>query len=939
MEAPAEPRPSQSWRRVAPAGGFRRWYPAVVFVAAVVALMPNAITGRATYVAVDVIETTSPYRDHLERPPRVVSPAQTDHVEHLPLTLKFVDELRDGNWQLWDPAVGAGTPTATAFPWLVSPFNLVYLVLPGWYATTLDAALTLLVGQVLTFLLIRRLGASRAASTFGAVAYAFTGANMAFIQRPFGAVWVLPGLLWAISRAMDRPSVPRSLLVGGFVAWCWFEGFPAVFAYSIYTAVAWSVWLAARRLRRLRADGEPLSVAARAVAGRLAATGGGFVWGVLVAMITLLPFVDEVQGRGLLDLRTTNLHSHLPSFYVWSIFDLKVNGDPLDLGSVWGGVHPFESITMVGSIVLAAAFTGLVVPRFTRRLRLAPAGRDAWPFFALLPAVLAFLVFVGTRLLGWVYLVPGIASNPLHRSRFLIGLGFAVLAALHLDHMLGRVPRREGEAIPASAQLAAAACWCIIAVVTGDDLVRAAWRAAQGREMLGGVLVGVGFVVVAGLVVWLARSHALPNLGAVALAGLVFLQVAYPLRNFTPESPVEDFYPETAGHRELERLGGGRYRFAASASNFYFNSAQLLDLYDLRGIVLYGRELRAMLQSASPETFRRDPLKQVLVRDEWDLASPVYDDLALRHFALATSELPFGQQVTPATDWTSWAAATDVTGHVELPPGRELAALALPLRHRGNCDHDTLTLEVLQGDRVVASSRRPAYDAAGGWLWLAVVGSELSSGSADIRVSADEPCQLEVGVTGGRAAVQMMVEDPADGVRLVSTEQAWIYERPGARPLVSTHTDWGAFTERRELLHRLQNRPPAEANTAFLLGSGEPSKAAGTATIHQFDIDDDVVTAVAESSSRALVVLAQADAPGWTVTVDGEDRPMESVDGALMGVFVEPGRHDVRFEYRPRNFVVGAATTGFALALGVLLAMWSRKRSRCGATEPRLGQR
>ena len=250
-----------------------------------------------------------------------------------------------------------GTPTASTFPWLTSPFNLPYLVAPGWYAASLHVALTLLVGQLLMYLLVRHLGGSRAAATFGAVAYAFTGTNMVFIQRPLSAVWVLPGLLWAVHRMVARPTVPRGLAVGGFVAWCWFEGFPSVFAYCTYTAVAWAIWLVVQHHRRNDA-GLGSREGLRDALTRLVTTGVAFVWGAILAGVTLLPFVSEISERRLLELRDADLTTHLPSFYVWSLFDLKVNGDPLDPGTVWGGVNPYESVTMIGSIVLVAASRG-----------------------------------------------------------------------------------------------------------------------------------------------------------------------------------------------------------------------------------------------------------------------------------------------------------------------------------------------------------------------------------------------------------------------------------------------------------------------------------------------------------------------------------------------------------------------------------------------------
>jgi hypothetical protein len=888
-------------------------------VVALVALMPSALAGRATYIAVDLAEPTSPYRESLDRPPHVVSPIQTDQIEHLPITLRFVDELLDGDLQLWEPRIGAGTPTLAAYPWLASPFNLLYVALPDPWATTLDAALTILVGQIFMFLFVRRLGASRAAATAGAVAYALTGTAMVFIQRPFGVAWVLPGLLWAIHRAFERLTVGRMLAVAGLVAWCWFEGFPSAFAYSIYTAALWAIWLAYRRYRRLRPATTSWREAATAAVARLAAVGGGFVAGVLLAGVSLVPFLAEVERRGLLDLRPQDLNSHLPAVYIWSLFDLSVNGDPLDPSTVWAGINPFESITMVGSIVLVGAFAGLV-PVLSRRFRLTADGRDAWPFFAVLAVVITFLVFVGTRLLGWLYEVPGIAGNPFSRARFLIALGLCVLATLHLDTMLG-IGRARTEPLPPKVALAVLAGWLLIAAVTVDDVVRGFTGPGPTKDWVWGVAVGALFVALATAVIWLWRRHGrgLPAVAGTLLAALIFVQVAYPLRDFTPEAPVDLFYPTTSAHEVLEELSDGRYRFAATGLNFYPNSAQLLDLYDLRGIALYDRELRALLTSATPETFQLDNLKQLLTRDEWNLTSPAYDDLALGLFALATTETPYGREVDADDGWDRWAPTQDVDVDVTVPPGEELAGLAVPLRARGDCGSAALRFRLLEGGREVDEVRRPASDAAGDWVAVGLLGRDLRGERATVAVDVDGDCDLEVGVVGAtdggdRPARTMYLDDPDDGVRLVATEQAWIYERPTARQIVSAHSAWRWFPDQPTLLAALEDRSEADADTVYLVGEGDdqPSEPGGP-TLHDVDIGDGEVVARVVADEPGLVVLAQDFSAGWTVAVDGRGEDLQSVDGALMGVFVPEGEHVVRFRYQPGEIRAGAAVTVLAI--------------------------
>jgi hypothetical protein len=902
---------------------------AVVFLGLAGLLMPHAITGQATYLASDMAEKFAPYRDEIGRPPDVESPVQTDQVEHTAAIVQFYAELRKGHFQTWDPRIGGGAPLGTLpYPGVLSPLNLPHLVFPAWFAITLRAFLSLVVGQWLMYLLLRRFQLHRTTALVGAVAYAFTGTNIVFLQR-IGAVFVLPGVLWALHRASERCTLGRALTVGAFVAWCWFEGFPSAFVYSLYVAILWALWLIYRRIRR----GDDVPSAAR----RLAGLGAGVGWGVGLSIVTLLPFLLEVGDRHLLGRREFGAENHLPGIHLFGLLDLAVNGDPLVPASWWSGQNPYESVVLVGSLVLAAAGLGLVAAALGR-LKLRPVQRDAWPFFAVLAAAVAFLDFIGGPALGLAYKVPGIANNPFLRTRFLIALGLVVLAAIALDRLI--YPDGAGaseERAPRWVSGLVVGGFLIAAATQVHDLNRLALAWLRRDEVIRGAEIAVlvaGVALVAAIVVRRAARGM-----TVLCAGLVvvlFMQLAWPLRSFTPESPVEVTYVRAPGHAELERLSEGRYRFAATDSNFYPNSAQLFDLFDLRGLALYGLEIRHLIEAATPNAFARDPLKQIIFRDEWNLASPIYDDLALRFFALGTNEEPFGQRVVVSEPqgWTRLEAAQTFTISAPGP----LAGVALPLRSAPGCARSSLRIEARSGDRVLDVTSRPAYDAVGDWLPFGLVGGSVEAGDqVTLMLSADPECEVDVGVDGrgsSTPATVVYLDDPSDAVELVATEQAWIYERSTARALVSVHTEWRWYSTQAALLSALATRSPANADVAYLVGAGDPpSGALGTAALVSSSIKDEKVDAVVDAKSESVVILAEAAARGWQVTVDGDRASLLDVDGALMGVRVPAGRHTVRFEYAPAAFRVGAAVSSILglLGLGALGGQWWRRRRSTAA--------
>ena len=90
----------------------------------------------------------------------------------------------------------------------------------------------------------------------------------------------------------------------------------------------------------------------------------------------------------------------------------------------------------------------------------------------------------------------------------------------------------------------------------------------------------------------------------------------------------------------------------------------------------------------------------------------------------------------------------------------------------------------------------------------------------------------------------------------------------------------------------------------------------------QTDLPDEVALEV-RSGGAGLLVLRNTMATGWTATVNGRERSIAAVDGALRGVVVEAGRSQVVFRYRPWFVQVGAllAIAGIMLVLaaGVIL--------------------
>jgi len=68
-----------------------------------------------------------------------------------------------------------------------------------------------------------------------------------------------------------------------------------------------------------------------------------------------------------------------------------------------------------------------------------------------------------------------------------------------------------------------------------------------------------------------------------------------------------------------------------------------------------------------------------------------------------------------------------------------------------------------------------------------------------------------------------------------------------------------------------------------------------------------------------MMVLSDTYYPGWKATIDGEEVEIHEAYGALRGVVVPAGSHEVRFSYHPTLVYIGAfLTLSGILALGAL---------------------
>ena len=245
-------------------------------------------------------------------------------------------------------------------------------------------------------------------------------------------------------------------------------------------------------------------------------------------------------------------------------------------------------------------------------------------------------------------------------------------------------------------------------------------------------------------------------------------------------------------------------------------------------------------------------------------------------------------------------------------------------------------------------------------LWVDSAALAGKRGTVRIDLTAATPTEVFLGGLGpspGADEEQQAVArelairtEELAHVRLRSSDAtALIYENEDALPQAYVATSLGRSGSLEDLYTRLETSPgdataiALESDVAGTLLDGEaaprawPDRSGGAAEI--VSGRDSELQIHADAPEGGVLVVARLPASGWRATLDGVRVPIVPVNGALTGIVLPPGAHDVRLLYSPTWLRIGAAVSALALALwfgvivralGAPLPCSSSRRSRTG---------
>jgi len=404
--------------------------------AAALLLLPVVFTGRALltgriYAPTDLAYQAEPLRSLASQYgiTAIGNRSETDvYSQMIPWRAAVRYALANHEWPLWNPFMFCGDILAGSVQ--ASPYYPTYVIgylLPLRAAITFTASMSYFLAALGMFLFVRELKMREASAFAGAIAWAFSGFVIFFLETPLGlGVTLLPFVCFAALRLIEAPSIPATVFLAFIMASVLFAGHPeTAFQLILIASLLGAFHLATHE------HGPMIRIAGSVIrAGMLA---------LAIAAIHLLPMFEAVTQTAEYQSRLVEQsQSHEASSIVDVNQGLLVNILPFLFGvsgeetaSVQPRFPPPAS-AYPGGLMLAMGAYGLVYGRWRGKRLLTALG------------VLGCLAAAGAP---WIvrafYAVPVLRFTLVERLTFVGAFAVAALAAGGVEAWLERGSSRQ----------------------------------------------------------------------------------------------------------------------------------------------------------------------------------------------------------------------------------------------------------------------------------------------------------------------------------------------------------------------------------------------------------------------------------------------------------------------------------------------------------------
>ncbi len=384
------------------------WPIIFIFIVWIIFSSPYFLKNLAPFPSTYLVNFFSPWTSYPELAGPVKNNAMSDVINQIYPWKNFaIEELKGGQIPLWNPYSFSGTPHLANYQSAVlSPFNLLFLILPFIEAWSFLILLAPLLAGLFMYLFTRSINASRTGSLISSISFMFCGFITTWLS--YGtlsyAILYLPLSLFAIEKFYKTIKIRYLILLSLTIPLSFFSGHFQISLYFFLTTLGYSIYK---------------FIVQRNISLFILSTFSIFT-GILLSLPQILPSVEAYFQS----LRSTIFQKGeiIPWSYVPTLIAPDIFGNPVTRNDWFG--HYAEWNTYIGIIPLFLALYSIMSTKKVQTFFLFFCGISSLLFAFETPFITNLLVDSRT---------PVLSTSALSRVVAIFCFSFAGLSAVGFD--------------------------------------------------------------------------------------------------------------------------------------------------------------------------------------------------------------------------------------------------------------------------------------------------------------------------------------------------------------------------------------------------------------------------------------------------------------------------------------------------------------------------
>jgi Bacterial membrane protein YfhO len=412
-------------------------------------------------------------------------------------TLAWV-QVHQGHLPLWNPFNGLGLPLA--FNWQSAAFSLptvVSYIFPLHLAYTVQIIVTLVVAGTGAYVLARVLHVGVIGCATAGVIFELSGSFMGWLGYPHASVMSWAGWLLAVAILIVRGGhrIRNIAIFAVILAFAVYAGQPEILAMLVVCAIVIVVTMVVVLKVRAEDDGRGW---VRPLLDLALAVGAGIALGAPLVLPGLQILSRSTRDSASL-VAQTEVGKALPPHDLVHLLVQGYNGLPIAGSHVFGDAVYFDTAAYVGIVGIALAILGLL--RNWRQPEVVS--------FTVLACVSGAIVFAPPVEALFLHL-PLVQTIDWHRELMPLGLCFAILAAVGMDHLVRNSAKRSTQLLLGGVLTAGLTLLAILWLVGTSELSSLETTLRRNSLIWPAVTTGLALALVGVLVAWTSKART-PN--------------------------------------------------------------------------------------------------------------------------------------------------------------------------------------------------------------------------------------------------------------------------------------------------------------------------------------------------------------------------------------------------------------------------------------------